>query len=116
MVPDQPQPPEDLMNHMAQIVQMNDKMIEGMIQLQGGMQSLTTISLSQCQNLEKLLNIATQQQDSLQQFIGILREQALAITELSRSLRESLDSSRQLARTIDASAALATANQISRKA
>lgn len=96
---------------IARLVIATEKMLEGMRDLRAGMGEIKAISLTQAHNLERLLYIATHQQETIQEFVKVFGEQAAAISDLSRSLRDSVESSRQLAQTVQSAAVLARCNQ-----
>jgi uncharacterized protein YoxC len=89
---------------IARLAIATEKMLEGMGEIK-------VISLTQAHNLERLLHIATHQQETIQEFVKVFGEQAVAISDLSRSLRDSVESSRQLAQTVQSAAVLARSNQ-----
>ncbi len=102
---------ESITELITRLAIATEKMLEGMNDLKAGMAEIKAISLTQAHNLERLLHIATHQQETIQEFVKIFSEQAAAISDLSRSLRDSVESSRQLARTVESAAVLARSNQ-----
>ncbi len=102
---------ESITELIARLAIATEKMLEGMNDLKAGMAEIKAITLTQAHNLERLLHIATHQQETIQEFVKIFSEQAAAISDLSRSLRDSVESSRQLARTVESAAVLARSNQ-----